>query len=49
MSLTSFYQIELARKIPIVPRTFENFLNKIDTTMPADSITVIELKEAFFR
>ena len=31
---------ELARKIPIASRTFESFLNKIDITMPADSITI---------
>ena len=39
---------ELAKKIPTTSRTFENFLNKIDITMPADSITINELKEAFF-
>ena len=39
---------ELAEKIPTVSRTFESFLNKIDTTMPADQNTVNELKEAFF-
>ena len=27
---------------------FESFLNKIDTTMAADSITINKLKEAFF-
>ena len=39
---------ELARKIPTATRTFESFLNKIGITMPADSITINELKEAFF-
>ena len=39
---------ELAEKIPTASRTFESFLNKIDTTMPADSISVNELKKAFF-
>ena len=39
---------ELARKIPTTSRTFESFLNKIDITMPTDSITINELKEAFF-
>ena len=50
MSLTSFLQIgqELARKIPTAMRTFESFLNKIDITNPAHSITINELIEAFF-
>ena len=39
---------ELAGKIPTASRAFENFLNEIDTTMLADSITINELKEAFF-
>ena len=39
---------ELAGKIPTASRTFESFLNKIDTTMPADPITINELKEALF-
>ena len=38
---------ELAGKIPNASRTFESFLNKIDTTMPADPVTINELKEAF--
>ena len=29
-------------------RTFETFLNKIDTTMPVDPITINELRKAFF-
>ena len=39
---------ELAEKIPTASRTFESFLNKIDTTMPADPVTINELKEDFF-
>ena len=39
---------EVARKIPTASRTFESFLNKIDITMPADSITINEYKESFF-
>ena len=39
---------ELARKIPTVSITFETFLNEIDITTPVDSITINELKEAFF-
>ena len=39
---------ELAWKIPTATRTFESFLNKIGITMPAGSITINELKEAFF-
>ena len=39
---------ELAWKIPTAWRTFESFLNKIDITMPTDSITINELKEASF-
>ena len=39
---------ELAEKIPTASRTFESFLSKIDVTMPADPVTINELKEAFF-
>ena len=39
---------ELAEKIPTASRTFESFLNKTDTTMPADTVTINELKEGFF-
>ena len=39
---------ELAEKIPIASRTFESFLDKIDTTMPADPVTINELKEDVF-
>ena len=35
-------------KISTKLRTFESFLDKIDTTMPADPITINELKEALF-
>ena len=39
---------ELAWKILTASRTFESFLNKIDITIPADSVSINELKEAFF-
>ena len=39
---------ELARKISTTSSTFDSFLNKINTTTPADSITINKLKEAFF-
>ena len=39
---------EWTRKTPTASRTFVSFLNKIDITMPADSIIINELKEAFF-
>ena len=38
---------ELAEKIPTASRTFESFLNKIDAKIPADPVTINELKEAF--
>ena len=38
---------ELAEKIPNASRTFESFLNKIDTTIPADAVTINELKSYF--
>ena len=38
----------MARKIPTASRKFESFLNKIDTTMPANPITINELMEVFF-
>ena len=38
---------ELTGNIPTASRKFESFLNKIDITMPADSITTNELKEVF--
>ena len=39
---------DLVRKTPTVSKKIQRFSNKIDTTMPADSITTNELKEAFF-
>ena len=39
---------ELAEKVPTASRTFETFLNKTDTKMSADLVTINELKEAFF-
>ena len=39
---------ELAEKLPTALRTFESFLNKIDIVMPADPVTINELKEASF-
>ena len=39
---------EIARKIPTASRKFESFLNKIDTTIPANPITINELIEVFF-
>ena len=39
---------ELVEKIPAASTTFESFLNKIDTTMPADPVTINKLKENFF-
>ena len=38
----------LAVKIPTASRTFESFLNKIDTTISSDPITINKLKEVFF-
>ena len=38
---------KLAGKIRNASRTFESFLNKIDTTMTADPVTIIKLKEVF--
>ena len=39
---------ELTGKTLTASRTFENFLSKIDITMPVDQITINELKEPFF-
>ena len=39
---------ELARNILTASRTFESFLNKIYIAMPADPITINELKSFFF-
>ena len=38
----------MAEKTPIASRTFESFLNKVDTTMPADPVTINELKKLFY-
>ena len=38
----------LAEKIPTASRTFESFLNKIDTTMPVDQLLLMKLKKPFF-
>ena len=40
---------DLARNMLTASRTFESFLNKIDITMPADPITINELKKAFLK
>ena len=39
---------DLVMKTPTVSKKIQRFSNKIDTTMPADSITINELKEDFF-
>ena len=39
---------EMARKITTAWRTVESFLNKIDTTIPANLITINELIEVVF-
>ena len=39
---------ELAKNIPNVSRPFESYIKKVDTTMPTDSLTINEVKEAFF-
>ena len=39
---------ELAKNIPNTSRPFESYINKVDTTMPTDSLTIYEVKEAFF-
>ena len=38
----------MAKKIPYVSRPFESYFKKVDTTMPTDSLTINEIKEAFF-
>ena len=50
MSLTSFLQtlVQSWPKISQLHREHLSFLNKIDKTMPADPVTINELKEAFF-
>ena len=39
---------ELAKNIPNASRLFESYINRVDTTMPTDSLTINEVKEAFF-
>ena len=39
---------ELAKNIPNASRPFESYIKKVDTTMPTDSLTINEVKEAFF-
>ena len=39
---------ELAKNIPNASRPFESYIKKIDATMPTDSLTIYEVKEAFF-
>ena len=38
----------LAKNIPNTSRPFENYIKKVDTTMPTDSLTIKEVKQAFF-
>ena len=39
---------ELAKNIPNASRPFESYIKKVDMTMPTDSLTINEVKEAFF-
>ena len=39
---------ELAENVQTARKTFESFLNKINTTMPADPVTINALKVVFF-
>ena len=39
---------ELAKNIPNASRPFESYIKKVHTTMPTDSLTIDEVKEAFF-
>ena len=39
---------ELAKNIPNASRSFEIYIKKVDTTIPTDSLTINEVKEAFF-
>ena len=51
MSLTNFLQISIQSwpgKSQLHPEHLRPFQNKIDITMPADSVTINELKEDFF-
>ena len=40
---------ELAKNIPNASRPFESYIKKVDRTMPTDSLTINEVKEAFFQ
>ena len=39
---------DLAKNIPNASRPFESYIKKVDATMPTDSLTINEVKEAFF-
>ena len=39
---------ELAKNIPNASRPFESYVKKADTIMPTDSLTINEVKLAFF-
>ena len=39
---------EMAKTIPNVSRPFESYIKKVEATMPTDSLTINEVKEAFF-
>ena len=39
---------ELAKSIPDASRLFEIYIKKVDTTMPTDTLTINEVKQAFF-
>ena len=39
---------ELAKNIPNTSRPFKSYIKKVDTTMPTDSLTINEVKEAIF-
>ena len=38
----------MAKNIPNASRSFERYIKKVDTTIPTDSLTINEVKEAFF-
>ena len=40
--------IELAKHIPNSSKPCESYIKKVDTTMPTESLTINEVKEAFF-
>ena len=39
---------EFAKKIPNASRPFESYIKKVDTTIPTNSFSINEVKEAFF-